>query len=626
MWASWKPITSSPHSASNTNYYRFRCRTLDAFAYERLADPEGSIRLLSLAPGYGTEQIVCRLLVGCLEDLPCYHAISYTWGDSHDRSQIVVNGRCLQVGRNCEYALQQARHHAMSRYLWIDSVCINQADVEEKTSQVRLMGNIFGRASHVLVCVGAHADDSAFVMSVLGDYDLAVLSLAQSPENPDAERVYGPWNGSTYCSAANQWVVSHGAAQLQRFGEGFRLLLLRSYLERLWILQEVFGRRESATLCCGFDRQSLLCVSLLHDALLKSSRYMYQDDAIASSVSKHWALGRWNTSTPTSATARTSTRERTIDGPAPTQKVFSPLKPLKDVLSDSALFRCHDPRDKVYGVLPLVDWNGRTPLVPDYRKTKVDLALEIVSHERSSSGPELLSLSWMKRLVRTFDIRLHEVDMALCTGRDDRLPARLAAQQCHGARGEEPRAAMSPFRETDASLEWWRGYRVRPPGQSRNHHGTCCDEPPEDSPYGLSNGYGGMSPGDWILTQTPRKLALVVRPGADGRCILTSFMLAAYEQHDFSVEEAGRFQVWIAPEDLLWLATCARFAEDEANSPGDGHPFHQLRVACARRAYSSFAAPWEPERSPTASDEPSTSEMEAGAPIGSAQLHITVAM
>lgn len=38
--------------------------------------------------------------------------------------------------------------------MWIDSLCINQIDTSEKNYQVRLMGDIFAKAQHVLIWLG----------------------------------------------------------------------------------------------------------------------------------------------------------------------------------------------------------------------------------------------------------------------------------------------------------------------------------------------------------------------------------------------------------------------------------------------------------------------------------------
>ncbi|KAF7896535.1 hypothetical protein EAF00_006549 [Botryotinia globosa] len=85
---------------------------------------------------------------------PRYIAISYTWGDFVPLMPIIVNGKRMRVRFNCWYALWQMRHHGVTDYLWIDSLCINQDNNEEKNFQVAIMGSIYKSALWVASCIG----------------------------------------------------------------------------------------------------------------------------------------------------------------------------------------------------------------------------------------------------------------------------------------------------------------------------------------------------------------------------------------------------------------------------------------------------------------------------------------
>ena len=45
--------------------------------------------------------------------------------------------------------------------MWVDAICINQADREERSLQVRNMRQIFSRADHVVCWVGEGNQDVA---------------------------------------------------------------------------------------------------------------------------------------------------------------------------------------------------------------------------------------------------------------------------------------------------------------------------------------------------------------------------------------------------------------------------------------------------------------------------------
>jgi hypothetical protein len=61
---------------------------------------------------------------------------------------------------NLHEALSHLRDRSIERIIWVDAVCINQNDGEEKGQQIQLMAKIYGQASRVLVWLGEAADNS----------------------------------------------------------------------------------------------------------------------------------------------------------------------------------------------------------------------------------------------------------------------------------------------------------------------------------------------------------------------------------------------------------------------------------------------------------------------------------
>jgi len=93
------------------------------------------------------------------EKTPPYEAISYAWGtdtSSEHVTNISVNGRmsAIRVRRNVSNMLQALRWENGLRRVWIDALCINQNDLEEKEQQVRRMGDIYADADRVLIWLG----------------------------------------------------------------------------------------------------------------------------------------------------------------------------------------------------------------------------------------------------------------------------------------------------------------------------------------------------------------------------------------------------------------------------------------------------------------------------------------
>jgi hypothetical protein len=86
-----------------------------------------------------------------------YVAISYAWGPPEPTAEIFVDGRNIKVRANLEAALRQfrtMRYFRQGGKIWIDSLCINQHDEEEKQRQVQIMASIYRNAGNVIVWLG----------------------------------------------------------------------------------------------------------------------------------------------------------------------------------------------------------------------------------------------------------------------------------------------------------------------------------------------------------------------------------------------------------------------------------------------------------------------------------------
>ncbi|OAG10045.1 uncharacterized protein CC84DRAFT_1071083, partial [Paraphaeosphaeria sporulosa] len=113
------------------------------------------IRLLHLSPGGDEDEFYCSLSIVSLDDRPQYEALSYVWGeDSDDTLPISLGGKTVQIRRNLHLALRGIRDPDCERILWIDALCINQGDVEERYTQVAIMGDIYSKAYCVLAYIG----------------------------------------------------------------------------------------------------------------------------------------------------------------------------------------------------------------------------------------------------------------------------------------------------------------------------------------------------------------------------------------------------------------------------------------------------------------------------------------
>lgn len=87
-------------------------------------------------------------------------ALSYIWGNQDPKTMhdIIVNDTIIKVGENLEATLRELRSSAevsSGLKLRVDSLCINQNDLEERSQQVKCMRDIYAGAWNIMVWLGA---------------------------------------------------------------------------------------------------------------------------------------------------------------------------------------------------------------------------------------------------------------------------------------------------------------------------------------------------------------------------------------------------------------------------------------------------------------------------------------
>jgi hypothetical protein len=127
-----------------------------------------AIRILTLEPGNQDDQIYCSLNIAHffspnLSGMPSYEALSYVWGEQRITELIECSGKQTSVTTSLASALRVLRHSSEPRRLWVDQLCIDQTNVDERNHQVRIMSLIYRVASRVLVWLGPDIRNEAEV-------------------------------------------------------------------------------------------------------------------------------------------------------------------------------------------------------------------------------------------------------------------------------------------------------------------------------------------------------------------------------------------------------------------------------------------------------------------------------
>ncbi|GIZ44889.1 hypothetical protein CKM354_000807400 [Cercospora kikuchii] len=304
-----------------------------AFTYDsvHLPQPRNQIRLLHIQIASDDLEIQARLEVHSLNHCPPFRAISYTWGDQKPAISISINGRSCQVRMNCWYALWQMRHHKHPGPLWVDSICIDQSNFDEKSAQVSLMGRIYSKAESTACCLGP------------GRNLANVERLLRPPSDNDTS--------STLAAE------KHLLRELQH----------RPYFRRTWIKQEIILSKE-IHLFCGMDSLDwntyvkVLDSFVSHDVkfLAQTQEQHPKSRDLANNVHRTLVDGR-------------RARHVSIQSPqyvSSSSREGSALKPwaeLWELLKQYGGSECQDARDKVYALLPLL---------PEQSLMKLDLAID----------------------------------------------------------------------------------------------------------------------------------------------------------------------------------------------------------------------------------------------------------
>lgn len=280
------------------------------------------IRVLDLNRGTRTMPLTGSLRKVRLSNTDGYEPLSYTWEDYdtvqhpedntkdyfHTKLCLLDTGICLDLTSNCAKALRSVRKPTTDRTIWVDSICVNQDDPEERSRQVDMMKDIYARAFTVLVYLGGESTDDE------GSSTIAMSLLAQ----PDRLQ------------------KSH---LLQRFEtRSLKRLFERPYFQRMWIVQEV-ALAQTIEFHCG---PATAYVSKFAGKPLKA--------ILGSRVTPPWLR-----------------HSKQTDGYIPGSHTQAGL--LLTLVLDTALCTCKDDRDRIFALLSLVDPGRTDRLIPEKRRS-----------------------------------------------------------------------------------------------------------------------------------------------------------------------------------------------------------------------------------------------------------------
>lgn len=213
-----------------------------AFDYEPLTMAK-SFRLLRLHPA-PDRMVPIELTMSerpMEESKGKYAALSYTWGDlNSEKIPIILNGKPALVTDNLHAALVHLRsvggllgNFLKESEIWIDALCINQQDNDEKVVQVGHMHEIFTHAELTVAWLGLEADGCEALLAAIGR---------------DRADGYAQNGHDGHCCDGCEAVRGDGAAKLS--ATALHAFFQRGWWWRVWTFQEFMVGR-MVWLMCG---------------------------------------------------------------------------------------------------------------------------------------------------------------------------------------------------------------------------------------------------------------------------------------------------------------------------------------------------------------------------------------
>jgi hypothetical protein len=260
-----------------------------------------------------------------------YLAISYRWGDSKVVSTMPCDGddKKLCITQSVLSILETVLQCGRTIHVWIDALCIDQKNLDEKSHQVGLMKDVYKNAYEVVVCLGEPTEDS----------------------NRAMDAIY-PLKKAYHASQNSQTVSSPELPSLVYLGS----LLRRPWFSRIWVIQEV-AVASSVTIVCG---NRAVRLSDFTDVLWSLALF------------GHEAQIRGHDRKTVNDSLFVRPPEGYTNGVRMAEIKFSLGQPKHMPFSEILMALCHfdstNPRDKLYALLGFVE-DEDLPFRPDYSES-----------------------------------------------------------------------------------------------------------------------------------------------------------------------------------------------------------------------------------------------------------------
>jgi hypothetical protein len=334
--------------------------------------------------------VSCTLIHFCVSDCPPYDALSYAWGDTTLSQKILVDDQWMMVTESLHQALMRLHHDPSIKFLWVDALCINQADDKEKSRQVQRMRSIYKAAKTVYAWLGpgtSKSDRFVLDLSKIGrsllDYIILESSFGDTVDTKVSSRsgralkkfIYPSEGGHSLLLGALDYMspldLSFGNVKDLLRNHTMTQLLSSSLWERCWILQE-FCAAHDLVLVWGPANLAFKHFSAVWALLYNALR-------VPQEFGSHIDWGNLQ-----------EQLEKTK--PMVLQHIVTKHRPLLGQLTVTHLLQATDPRDKLFALLGISTDAQDLKIRADYSKSLRDVCIQLSSALLARDGLSSLSL------------------------------------------------------------------------------------------------------------------------------------------------------------------------------------------------------------------------------------------
>ena len=337
--------------------------------------------------------MICDLVEAKLSHKPPYEALSYRWTDPNKENPDLVycNGVECHIGPNLYAALIRFRLPDVPRALWVDQLCINQAEGPEKAQQLLIMGDIYSKAERVLAWLGPAYDDSDKAMDLFPKLVDRLQALDHEKKTEKGKHEMGT-NHTTLLqtTASLPELEGNNRRALQK-------LFWRQLFSRVWTLQEL-ALGKNTVIVCGDGEFPFAILGRFNEGYQTDS-VGYWDRALGL-LSEHegdddpknphrpinthfhvvWTLKNLDSSAFQSSSARVLTQLRGLD--------------------------CSESDDRVYSILRFLPPTLAQDLTTVKRTSTQALFIDLATFELTKSrSMDFLPAAWMSQHRRSYPYR-----------------------------------------------------------------------------------------------------------------------------------------------------------------------------------------------------------------------------